>query len=385
MTPASAIAVIADDLTGASDAGVQFARRGLETLVVLDRLESVQTDLAHAIAVDTDTRGAPPDAAYARVREIAEQLHQLRPALVYKKIDSTLRGNVAVEIDAVMDAFGFELGIVAPAYPAQGRTTRHGVHYLRGVPVHQAEPGRDPVAPVRDADLMRVLGTLSGRKVRLVGLETIRRGQHAIQRRVVDEDGGSLLVCDAELDTDLRNLVRSLADRQDVLWVGSAGLAEHLLASPSVPRDVSVEAGGPILVVAGSLSEVTRRQVSALAHHICVYGVDQLAELHAALAIGHDAVLVGRSDPVAGLVAECVRAGRVGGLILTGGETARAVCRELGVAAIRLLAEVETGVPLGLLISNRPDPLPVVTKAGAFGSDTTLLHALQTLKGSNIT
>lgn len=383
MTAAGFVAVIADDLTGASDAGVQFAHRGLQTLVVLDRLQTLPPDRAQAIAVDTDTRGVPPDVAYARVREVAKQLRELRPDLVYKKIDSTLRGNVAVEIEAVMAAFGFELAIVAPAYPAQGRTTRDGIHYLRGVPVHQAEPGHDSRAPVRDADLMRMLGTASRRRVSLIGLDMIRGGPHAIQTSVAD--GASLLVCDAETDADLRHIVRGLADRRHVLWVGSAGLAEHLVELPRVSRRVSIEAEGPILVVSGSLSEVTRRQISALAEHACIYGVDQSADLHAVLGVGWDAVLVGRSEPVAKLAAECVRAGHVGGLVLTGGETARAACRELGVATIQLLGEVEPGVPLGVLVGSTASRLPVVTKAGAFGSDTTLLRALQTLKGGKIT
>lgn len=67
------------------------------------------------------------------------------------------------------------------------------------------------------------------------------------------------------------------------------------------------------------------------------------------------------------------------GVILTGGDTAKAVCRHLGVSGIQLLREVEPGIPLGRLVGDTP--LPVVTKAGAFGSELSLSHAKTALKG----
>lgn len=352
MAPRGLVAVIADDLTGASDAGVQFARRGLRSHVVFDLQGQRLGDQAEVVAVDTDTRALSAHAAYVRVRHVAEQLRQLAPALVYKKVDSTLRGNLAAEIDAVMDAFNFTLAVVAPAYPAQGRTTRGGVQFLRGAPIH-------------DADLVRMLRAGSRR------------------------DAASLRVCDAETEADLRAIADSLRGRDDVLWVGSAGLAEQLAESlgcrVSAPPDAWRGMDGPILVVAGTTSEVTRRQLAALADQVRSCGADQPEDVRAALAAGRDAVLVGRSEPLGKLVAECVRFYRVGGLILTGGETARAVCSALGVAGIQLVDEMEPGVPLGLLRGGTSDGLPVVTKAGAFGSDSTLLHALQKLKGGNYT
>lgn len=350
VSPRGLIAVIADDLTGASDAGVQFARRGLRSYVVFDLDSQRVADQAEVVAVDTDTRGLSADAAYARVRHVAEQLRRLEPALVYKKVDSTLRGNLAAEIDAVMDAFDFAVAVVAPAYPAQGRTTRGGIQYQRGV-------------PVTNADLVRMLRAGSRR------------------------DAASLVVCDAETEADLRGIADSQSARGDVLWVGSAGLAEQLAESLGHhvygPMGAWRAVDGPILVVAGTASEVTRRQVAALADRVYSYGADQPGEVRAALDAGRDAALVGWSEPLARLAAECVRSHGVGGLILTGGETARAVCRELDVAAVQLVDEVEPGVPLGLLRGGTPDNLPVVTKAGAFGSDNTLLHAFKNLRGGN--
>ena len=385
------IGVIADDLTGASDAAVQFARRGLRSLVVLDRVDPRQIADAQGVAVDTDSRGVSAEVAYARVRQACDQLRPLEPDQLYKKVDSTLRGNLAAEIDAMMDAFGVCMAVVAPAYPAQGRTTRSGVHHVHGVQVHQAEPGRDPKAPVRDADLVRVLRAGSRRDVGHVGLETVRSGAASIrtESEQLAATGVSIVVCDAETDADLRAIADSVTREPDVLWVGSAGLAEQLVGSlgysDGARCKVVVKADGPVLVVVGSLSEVTRRQVSVLAQRAAVYGVDQRFGFDQSLATGHDTVLVGPPATLARVTADCMQSHHIGGLILTGGETARAVCKELGVNRIQLLDEVERGVPLGLLIGGDDARLPVVTKAGAFGSDKTLLNALEQLKGGNIT
>ncbi len=414
------IALIADDLTGASDAGVHFARRGLATYVVFDLPERAFTAHVEALAVDTETRALSPEAAYRRVRDVADRLCAMQPDRVYKKVDSTLRGNLGAEVDAVMDASGLQLAVVAPAYPVMGRTTRDGTHRLDGTPVHETEIGRDPKTPVRVSNLVRLLESGSRRRPALVSLETVERGPQAI-RDEVDEyarRGVSLVVCDAETDRALRAVGESLADRRDVLWVGSAGLAEHLADLLELPQRTfftpAIDASdGPVLLVTGSVSEITRKQVAAFAARpgVGVVVVDPCASsiggdaawsaelerccqrLGAALASGSDCALIVDPrarhvedtdrlvDALGRIAADGARSHRLRGLILNGGDTARAVCRHLGVSGIHLLAEVQPGVPLGRLVGNSEMRLLAVTKAGAFGSERTLLDALDRLKG----
>ena len=404
------ITLIADDLTGASDAAAPFARRGLATHVVFELVEPPATAQVQVLAVDSDTRGLPPTAAHRRVREVADRLSGLRPELVYKKVDSTLRGNLGAEVEPVMDAFDFRLAVVAPAFPRMGRTTRHGVHHLHGRAVHQTEIGRDPHAPVRESNIVQLLQSTSRRKPALVSLETVQRGSPAIRAAVEDleRSGASLIVFDAEDERALRSVVDALAHRRDVLWVGSAGLAEHVaerLAPPPLaqPAPFLEASHGPILVVAGSASEVTRRQLAALAarpgvamitiHPTSLAGArDSSAALNAgldcALAIdqctNHVTDPARLADQLAAIAAEIAQQQRPGGLILTGGATAHAVCRHLAVNGMRLLAEVEPGVPMGALVGGPLSGTPVVTKAGAFGSERTLLHALDQLKGEQV-
>jgi uncharacterized protein YgbK (DUF1537 family) len=418
------LALIADDLTGASDAAVQFARRGLATRVLFDLTAPCQAEGVEALAVDTDSRALPGDEAGARVRRIAGHVAAARPRHVFKKIDSTLRGNLGDELDAVLDVFGFRLAVVAPAFPALGRTTHAGVHYLRGSPVHLTEIGHDPHAPVHESNLLRRLAEGSRRTPGLVPLELVERGSAAIRDRAdaLLRQDVSLLVCDAQRDADLCAIAAAFAGRRDLVWVGSAGLAEVLppaLGLPCrVPRSAGSEtADGPVLIVAGSLSEVTRRQVAALEASGCAVTVEldpgaivgpaaahepELARARSALGValragdalltvGSDRALVPDAeagavaariaDVLGAVAAESTRAYAVAGLVLTGGETARSVCRQLGVTGVELLAEVEPGVPLGRLVGAEVPSLPTVTKAGAFGSDQTLVRALHYLKG----
>jgi D-threonate/D-erythronate kinase len=411
------IGLVADDLTGASDAGVQFTRRGLYARVLFD----VARPLAHAgldaLAIDTDSRALSPDEAYARVHHVADALRMLQPRHVYKKIDSTLRGNVGVEIDALMDAFDAPLAIVAPGLPALGRTTRAGTHFVRGVPVAETETARDPRAPVHESNIVRLLQAQSRRAAALVRLECVVDGAPAVRRRIDAHTAHtvSLIVCDAETDEHLRTIVDSIVDRTDVVWVGSAGLAEQLAKSiaPATScraRAPLQSAGGPILLVCGSLSQTTQRQARAFAAlpDVCIVYADASAladqpgacraetercrqAVETALDNGMDCALIvvarpvrsaGAAQRIASALGEigaaAVRAHRLGGLILTGGDTARAVCHTLGATGVDLYGEVEPGVPIGRLIG--AVELPAVTKAGAFGSDEALVRVRQCLR-----
>src|SRR5688572_1329162 len=114
------IAVIADDLTGAADTGVQLVRAGYRTAVLFGASEKL-TDGFDAVSLDTDSRALPAGFAAKRVVEAARAVRHAR--LIYKKLDSTLRGNVAAELAAAFGASGRERAILAPAFPAAGRAT----------------------------------------------------------------------------------------------------------------------------------------------------------------------------------------------------------------------------------------------------------------------
>jgi len=385
-----AIAIIADDLTGAADTGVQLVRAGYRTAVLFGASETLGFD---AVALDTDSRAMPAGFAARRVVEAARAVRHAR--LVYKKLDSTLRGNVAAELAAAFGAARRERAIVAPAFPAAGRTTVAGNQLVHGVPVDETEMRNDPQTPVREAHVPTLL------EGAFASVGTLGAGDLAdpeLVRRTLEES--ECVVVDAERDDDLETLVRAVPDPAGTLWVGSAGLALALGSVYPGPR--ARDAGEqrvparPVLVVVGSMSGVAREQARRLVEEYGDVAVEAglpdasenaVAAAGDALSRGTCAVVhspeekdaSGGSalDPLTEIVARLSEEERFEGLVLTGGATAVGVARRLGASGILLGGEVEAGVPIGTLIG--PNPYPVVTKAGGFGEQDTLSRAVEAL------
>ena len=406
---ADSMFILADDLSGAADCAVRAATAGLSSVVLFDADTHARADV---VAVDADTRELP--ASRARAINAAQWASRARPRrLFYKKIDSTLRGHFAEEMSALTDA---GVAVVAPAFPAAGRTTREARVLVRGVPLEDTETWVG-AGMTGEADVVAMLRG-QGLEAQCVPLQAVRgdlRGE--LSRRVAD---GRIqaLVCDAEIDEDLRAIAAASVGLP-VYWVGSAGLAAHLPAAAGIEAHAPlpvVDVVGPALFVIGSFSSVSRGQAQALEEHagpacfVAAPAMLQAGEASAswramrdavrdALADGRDAVVrigtqagvlpgQGRAlcTSLAALLAPA--APRVGALVATGGETARAVLGAFGVHGLRVVREIEPGVPLSMALAacaNRFGsglrPIPVVTKAGAFGSNDALLNVHREIAG----
>ena len=413
-TVAGTLLIVADDLSGAADCAAAFASAGARAFVSLAPLPaSMPADRptvpanGSVIALDTDSRALPPAEAFRRVREAIAN----RPpgTLVYKKIDSTLRGHLAAELAAALDAMPEAAGaVLAPAFPQQGRTVVGGRCFVNGEPLETTALWRgagiagpaDPVARLQAEGLSAV--SLAAAPA---------GGEQALADRIAQAfaAGVRVAVCDARRVEELSRLARALGRRaRSPLIAGSAGLARALAAlrrQPSAPRDASPahvlgRPSGPVLTVIGSGAPVARAQAAGIvpatgALAVAVPAARLVAEppdvaageaIAAALAAGRHAVLtVGDGETDLALSLAIARglarlaapaAAHAGGLVLTGGDTARAVLDALGASAIELLGEVEPGVPLALAAR-----LPLLClKAGGFGNANTLLHAVQALE-----
>lgn len=394
------ILIIADDLSGAADCGIACAVQGLETLVVLDEA-AIDADV---LAIDANTRAmAPQKAAVETARLVHEYAREGRQVL-FKKFDSTLRGHIGVELAAALEAWrrlenrGSAIVVVAPAFPATGRTTIGGRQWLDGV---QLEP-----------DLPAML-TDAGLQTSRISLEFVRSGRLPAFLQT-NRDDSTAFVCDAQTDEDLGLIGEAAASLQErAVWAGSAGLARCLpaaLKSPSSPCRAAVLAArkGPVLVAVGSLAPLSRRQAAMLAatNELAVVtlrprgllagpGAQEWREdydlVARALSDGRDVLIVlGAEERVKGdaashlcdalarLLAPC-QAG-IGALVLTGGETARGVLTGFGVRFLVPIREVEPGVPLVLASKENGERLPVITKAGAFGDPDTLVRCRTVLR-----
>lgn len=150
------IHVIADDITGAAEIAAIGHDRGLRTVVQLPGCNSAQTE-ADLIVIDTDSRLVPASEAGQRVHRALESL-RLRPnSIVFKKVDSVLRGNIAAELSVLMRPLGREAALLCPCNPTRGRCIRHGRYLVSGIPLHLTDFSRDPHHPAHSDEVARLL------------------------------------------------------------------------------------------------------------------------------------------------------------------------------------------------------------------------------------
>lgn len=398
------IVVIADDLTGAADTGVQFCPAVGPVLLTTaeNGLPGDTRELPAGLTVSTDSRHLTNRSAGLTVHRCADRIVALTPELIYKKIDSCLRGNLGAELDALLEVTGAAASFVAPAYPAQGRTTINDVHNLHGVPIADTEIGRDPLAPVRQSHLSLLLADQSRLTIGRIGIEQLGEPADQLLARIESLIGRGCrhLVFDAEMTGHL-DIIAHLASHlgSTILPVGSAGLARslaHIMAAgqpqpPHAPRPLAKR----WLFVCGSASPVLARQASRLAAATgwplmtltpaeliagttgAVQAIARSPGLILTIAPHTDSgpgeapgrVVRGLADITADLVTEI----RPDALFLSGGDTAEAVRRCVGADNLLLHEEVLPGLVRSELVGGRRSGLTVITKAGSFGEDDSLI------------
>lgn len=399
MCPPS-LQVLADDLSGAAEcaAGLARASRNGAALVLKGTLPT-----SGSWALDTDSRALPPAAAAELAADTLRRASAAASdrAVLFKKIDSTLRGNVAQELRAALalpDVVA--AAVVCPTLPSQGRTLAKGVLHIHGEP--QMDRQGHPL------DLPRLLADADP-NVRLVRpAASCTPVELAAQLASAVRAGTRILVVDAADESDLRRLARALvlaAAHVRLLAVGAAGLANALAGEllgaaggdPAAPPPPAARPG-PLVAVVGSFNSVTGRQVDELGRQPDVHLVRLNASTWiarpgvAADALAEAAVHVeqGRSIVLAASGAMPVRSSRelvhhmaaaaeplirrASTLVLTGGDTARTVLERLGIERLQVLGELEPGICLSRAGAEAPT---IVTKAGGFGDSQSLVRVLR--------
>jgi uncharacterized protein YgbK (DUF1537 family) len=202
------VAVIADDLTGAADCGVQFARAGYRTAIAFGGEPMPPSGEVNAVVVDTDSRLLSPELARERVLEAGGALKGVR--ISYKKLDSTLRGPVAAELSAALAASGRPRAVVAPAFPGAGRTTAGGVQLVHGVPIHETGLAEDPRTPVREGHIPSLLAREGLKDVYTLGGRAVEEALGAA--RAFLDGGVSVALYPADEEGDAESIVRALAE-----------------------------------------------------------------------------------------------------------------------------------------------------------------------------
>jgi uncharacterized protein YgbK (DUF1537 family) len=393
------VVILADDFTGANDAGVSLAQAGMRVEVALDEIDISD---AEALVFNTDSRALSADVAAERVAVLTEKvLRQHAPDWLVKKIDSTLRGNPGAEVAAMQLVAGAAAVIIAPAFPVAGRVIRNGKCFVNGVLLTETEFASDPKTPITHADV----GAL------FIGPSiNVQPGDlpQILANATVDKP--VMVVVDAQTDADLDAIVgHAMKAVVRPLLVGSAGICDAL------SRQLAPAKQGTVLAIVGSMSEIAQKQIAvAAAHPRCEHlfidinnafasePVDYRAGIVAALSAGKHCLVHTCPDDlarhqVAALCerwqlsrAECgericaylgqltrdvLAETQPDALYLSGGDVAIAVARTLGAKGFRIQGRAAGCVPWGYF-SDCEWQRPVMTKAGGFGDETTLLKVL---------
>lgn len=356
---------LADDLSGALDAAAAFHAGGAAVSIALEAPAWRQAAReGHVVGWTTDTRNADDATAAARIAEAVRLGQELEGRLVFKKIDSTLRGPIAAELRALRQHFPRAKIFFTPANPAAGRIVRDGILHVHGVPVSETEFGRDPLRPVTDSTVQAALGEMA--------------------HEVFSSDVGT------QEDLEL-SVAHMISASRTWIPVGSAALARALLARQPMATRASAPAAevplGPVLMVCGSAHPLNREQAGALKREhglvtesvtlnsadLAQHAIERDLRRHGTGILMFDEARVepARAREVLASVAERVIAGTsVRRIFVTGGETAFAMCARLGVAALRYLDEIEPGVSLSSGRS-RHGPILLAVKPGGFGDTGT--------------
>jgi D-threonate/D-erythronate kinase len=395
--------ILADDLTGANATAALLKREGLPTHTHLfahaphgHAPASLRHDGAHVL--DLDTRERTDAEATARLAVATAWLGDA-PDLIGLRIDSTLRGPIPASLDALL-ADPRRLALVVPAFPASGRTTRGGVHYVYGVPLAETQVANDPNSPVTASHLGIWIGARLATASAMLDLADVRRGHQAIAARLAAclQAGARAALCDAETDHDIEEIARAaLVLRHShgvaILPADPGPLTATLVRLMKEPRQLSPLVFG----IVGSVMETSRQQMdfaeaggyAFVVHYHGQSATDLLAAFEQApiavktMLLRTDAASL-NADGTLRLYATLTdlfervvaQFPSLGGFLLSGGETAGRLLTAFGVRSLRMQGEVMPLVTLSRIIDGRLGGRYLVTKGGTVGTTSAIADAL---------
>lgn len=428
MINSNVVGIVADDLTGANDTALQFHLKGANTQILLDEASApVNLKTTQTWAISTETRNIEPDEAFEKTKSAANFIkEQINPDYYYKKIDSTVRGHIALEVLAMIETLGFDAAVIVPAFPLEGRVTVGGYHLMRGVPIERTEMARDPHSPIFESHLPTLLKSqLSDENKDLVAsveLKTVMKGAGPILRQLKEliSAGKKIIVMDAVSTVDIEQIVLAIGKSEyNILPAGTAATAQVLsdlwLPDLNPQHFAKTFPELPKLVISGSATQITSNQISRLEEsddfeNVLVIHLDmktvlagvseELVERIVTNLGANNIVVVHTSDLIRdfdgfsedSLNAELTKSGMANRvtdflaeltkrvvsrkdviLITLGGETSYKCCEAIGANQLQLIDEVAPAIALSMDHNARW----IVTKSGNLGGVNTLVDILK--------
>lgn len=426
-------AAIADDDTGASDLAGMLKEQGVETLLAIDLPDKAQLlEWSHgyqAVVLAVGTRSVTPELARQRTCAAIALLQTRQPQQFFIKycstFDSTPAGNIGPAIDAALEALHEEFTVAVPALPINGRTTYQGHHFVHQQLLSDSPLRHHPLNPMTNANLVEWLSLQTQRKVGLAPYQIVAAGADQLRDHftALQRQGISIAIVDCLDDSHLQTIAEATADLR--LSTGGSGPGITLPAvwrkrgwlkndsATLIENERSHDTGG-CLFIAGSCSPATRKQNEHLASqgaHVFQLDPQALAtgelkvesiaaQVIAELAAGRDCLLTASSSPaevqamqtwgaergldavavgeailrtLSALALRIVASDAPRGLVVAGGETSGAICRQLELGAFRIGKNIDPGVPLCYSLGKFK--LPVALKSGNFGAPDFYLKA----------
>lgn len=425
------IYVIADDLTGANDTGVQFAKKGYNTIVsILDKQSAIIIpNNLDVFVMDTETRELESKAARKRLRGILKKININKKDIVYKKIDSTLRGNIGDEIEEIMMILDRDICVFSPSYPSYQRITVGGYLIVQHKPLGLSEYSSNNLEQGENSFIPFLLKKQTDFPVGRIDLKDVAKGQKTILLKINElyQKGNKIIVIDSTNEEHLKDIFASgLKVDGQVLFSGSAGLANHFPNIYNKNEDLKIKIEnnkGPVMVVAGSRSSTMEVQINYLKNRLnftelkidleqIFSNKDKILDNYTTVcieAIKGNCDLVIHTDAIYNeeklinkkvmlkyhlgfreleikikyffgkLTSKIMKNSDARNLILTGGDVALGVCKELNIYNMNILDELLPGIPLAVA-NYKNYNLNIVTKAGGFGKEDALYNLINKLK-----
>jgi uncharacterized protein YgbK (DUF1537 family) len=401
------LGAVADDFTGASDLANTLAKGGMATMQFVGASAGAAPSECEAGVVALKTRSIPAVQAVSQSLEAARWLlDQGCRQIIFKycsTFDSTPDGNIGPVGEALCDLLGSDVAIVCPAFPATGRRLFMGHLFVGDRLLNESGMEKHPLTPMTDADIRRWLRRQTQDDVGHVPLDAVRGGPAlAAAFEAEAKAGRRLVVADAVSDADLMTLGAAIADHR--LVTGGSGIAlglprnfraSGLLSDSPTPLP---EVQGPAVVLCGSCSIASQRQVATYLETAAGLAVDPSELMRGEMTAERAADWVGRRDGRGPIVYSTAAPEAVAGvqqhfgraeiaaaierffgdvariladrgmrrIVVGGGETSGAIVEALGLRSLHIGSEIDPGVPA--LVADRHGPLGLALKSGNFGA-----------------
>ena len=425
------VGIIADDLTGANDTALQFQQKGANTKILLDSECTPKIKAGTEVwALSSESRNVPTEVALSRVEKAVKTFVEIfNFDYYYKKIDSTLRGHIALETLTMLNILEYDAAIVMPAFPQEGRITVGGYHLAKGVPIGRTEMAIDPHAPITESHVPSLLRSqlvdLEEDIVGIIDLRTVMNGAGPILMRINEliNEGKKLIIADATSITDLEQIALAInkCDKK-LLPTGTAAgaqvLSKYWLAGIEKESSNLKLDKKPKFIVSGTATQITANQIKKLEQSDDYENINFIALDTSEILTGVSELLVNRIvDNLSSGVTVCVHTSdlianfdgfsedsfnaeltkekfasmitdflaeltqkvlsEIDPLLITlGGETSYKCCKAIDSNELQLVDEVAPAISICSDINRKW----IITKSGNLGNSNTLIEILRYLE-----